>query len=250
MVRLPKRPAALAAAALNRRGSNHLLSLLPADDRARILKLCKRVSLEIETVLHQMDDRVEHMYFPLSGMISLVIASPEGGTIEIAAVGNEGVVDTLVALGGERSHWRALIQLGGDFLRIGTADFLRELERSAALTDLTNRFAQALTVQISQSVMCNGLHSVEQRICRWLLMTHDRAGRDEMHLTQQFLADMLGVRRPTVTVAAGMLQKAGFVEYSRGKVLVLDRQGLEDTSCECYAEVNRKLEKLLNWLPA
>jgi CRP-like cAMP-binding protein len=128
---------------------------------------------------------------------------------------------------------------------MGVRDFRLELQRNSVLNHMVHRFAHALTIQISQSVMCNRLHPMEERICRWLLMAHDRAGTDEIMLTQRFIAEMLGIRRPSVTVAAGLLQKAGFIAYSRGQVTILDRAGLEDAACECYAIVDRELEGLV-----
>jgi CRP-like cAMP-binding protein len=226
-------------------GTNFLLSLLPEAERQRLLSKYGTVAMAIETVLYKAGSPIDAVYFPLSGMVSLVIDSAEGETIEIGVVGNEGAVGFGVALGAAVSHNTALIQMAGEFVRIRRDDFLAEFANSAALGALVGRFSLALTAQISQSVLCNHAHPMEERICRWLLMAHDRAGGDEIRLTQRFLADMLGVRRPTVTVAAGMLQKAGYIGYSRGTVRVLDRQGLEDTACECYYVVNQRLCDLL-----
>ena len=194
------------AARAHERGTNLILALLPAADRRRIAGNCEKVSLDIETVLYE-----------------------AGGV-----------------LGAERSHVKALIQVKGEFLRMRRKDFMAELKNDGPFARLVQRFSQTLTTQISQSILCNCAHSMEQRICRWLLMTHDRAGADQMKLTQHFIAQMLGVRRPSVTVAAGLLQKAGFIKYSRGSVTVLDRAGLEDASCECYAIVNKELDVLMH----
>ena len=234
-----------AATPLNTLGINYVLSRLPRADRDRILEHCQRKFLQIEEVLYEAGAAISFVYFPLSGMVSMVIGSKEGGTIEVGVVGNEGLVGTPAALGSKTSHVRALVQTQGEFLRMGVQDFQLELKRSEALTDLVHRYSQALMIQISQSVMCNRLHSMEERICRWLLMTHDRAGTDTIVLTQAFIAEMLGIRRPSVTVAAGMLQKAGFIDYFRGNVTVLNRAGLEDTACECYAIVARELAELM-----
>ncbi|HLX78953.1 MAG TPA: Crp/Fnr family transcriptional regulator [Burkholderiales bacterium] len=230
---------------INRLGSNHLLSLLPRDDREHVLGRCEKLSMEVGRVLYEAGEPIAHVYFPLSGMISMVLGASDGATIEVGVVGNEGLLGASIALGSERSHVKALIQVAGEFLRMTAQDFRAEAKRSTALTGLAQRFAQSLMVQVSQSVMCNRLHSMEERICRWLLMAHDRAGVDEIGLTQQFISEMLGVRRPSVTVAAGILQKAGLIRYSRSKVTVLDRAGLEESACECYALVNRELEALM-----
>jgi len=233
------------ATKVNRLGRNQVLSLLPAADRRRILDRSDRLFLDARTILYRADDLITHIYFPLGGMVSLVITTEEGETVEVGSIGNEGLVGTARALGAERSHVQALVQVSGEVLRMPLKDFQRELKRSAALARMTQRFAQALLTQIAQSVACNQLHSVEQRTCRWFLMTHDRAGVDEMVLTQQFVSQMLGVRRPSVTVAAGILQKAGLIRYARGKLTVLDRKGLEAGACECYGIVKRESERLL-----
>lgn len=231
---------------VNRHGVNQILSLVADADRERIVGRCEKLSLKIEHVLYEPGQPMTHVYFPLSGMVSMVLGSEEGATIEVGVVGNEGLLGTALALGAERSHLKALIQVQGEFLQMGLPEFRLELRGNALFSRLVQRFAQALTVQISQSVMCNRLHPMEERICRWLLMAHDRAGTDEVLLTQRFIAEMLGIRRPSVTVAAGLLQKAGFIAYSRGHVTILDRAGLENAACECYALVDRELEQLMN----
>jgi CRP-like cAMP-binding protein len=231
--------------AVNVTGQNRLLSLLPAAERQRVLERCERMRLEHRTVLYEPGAQIEQVYFPLHGMVSLVITSEEGQTVEIGTVGNEGMLGTQVVLGARTSHVEAVIQVAGEFLRMGRNDLQRELKRDGKLRSLAERFAQALTNQIAQSVLCNRAHSVDERLCRWFLMTHDRAGRNEMVLTQQFVAQMLGVRRPSVTVAAGVLQKAGLISYSRGKLEILNRRGLEAGACECYEIVRQETERLL-----
>jgi CRP-like cAMP-binding protein len=230
---------------VNNRGENRLLSLLPQGDRKRILARCDRLSLDIRIVLYEANGDMAHVYFPLSGMISLVLNTQDGQTIEVGSIGNEGMLGTPLVLGSDKSPVEALIQVQGDVLRMTAKDFLRELKRSSALRDAAQRFAQALMTQISQSVACNRVHPVEERICRWLLMTHDRVGLDDMVLTQQFVSQMLGVRRPSVTVVAGALQKAGLIRYTRGKMTILNRKGLEAGACECYQIVRRESERLL-----
>lgn len=230
---------------LNVRDQNRLLLTLPAAERRRIVDACDKVHLEQRTVVYKANADIEEVYFPLSGMVSLVISSAQGQTVEIGTIGNEGMAGTQLVLGGARSQVQAVIQMAGDFLRMARQDLEEALARDGAMRFIAQRFAQALTNQIAQSVLCNRIHSVEERLCRWFLMTHDRVGSDEIPLTQQFVAQMLGVRRPSVTVAVGMLQKAGLISYSRGKLEVLDRAGLEADACECYAIVRQQTGSLL-----
>jgi CRP-like cAMP-binding protein len=230
---------------VNRRGSNHLLSLLPRDDRERIIGRCERQAIGIGQVLHESGAPIVHVYFPLSGMISMVLNSIGGKTVEVGVVGNEGLLGTSVLLGSETSHVTSLIQVAGDFLRMTAKDLRAEAKRSPVLAEMAQHFAQSLMIQVSQSVMCNRLHSMDARICRWLLMAHDRAGMDQIGLTQQFISQMLGVRRASVTAAAGKLQHAGLITYARSRITVLDRAGMEGRACECYNLANRALEKLL-----
>ena len=226
-------------------GENRLLELLPAAERERLLARGQKMHLQRPAVLYELNSEIQEVYFPLSGMISLVISSEEGQTVEIGTVGNEGMLGTQIALGADRSQVEAVIQVTGEFIRMSRADFESELDRGGRLRSVVARFAQALTNQIAQSVLCNRIHSVEERLCRWFLLTHDRAGTDDILLTQHFVAQMLGVRRPSVTVAAGMLQKAGLITYSRGKLTIVDRAGLEAGACECYDIVCQEAARLL-----
>lgn len=228
-----------------RKGTNSVLSLLPEKSRQAILERCEKRMLKLGRPVYESGARVAHVFLPLSAMISMVIDSPEGGTVEVAVIGNEGVAGAHVALGAERSPWRGVVQLEGEALRMSVKDFREAMHRHPGFANLVHRFAHALTVQISQSVVCNCLHSVEQRLCRWLLMANDRAGTASMRMTQDFVAHMLGVHRSTVTVAAGILQKAGLIRYSHGKITVLDRKRLEHTACDCYGLADRELRALL-----
>jgi CRP-like cAMP-binding protein len=230
---------------VNNRGTNQLLSLLPPGDRKRILARSDKISLDIKSILYEAGGAMPYVYFPLSGMVSLVLNTQEGQTIEVGTIGNEGMAGTPLVLGADKSPVEAIIQVSGDLLRMSAKDFRVELKRSSKLRDVAQRFAQALMNQISQSVVCNRIHPVEKRICRWLLMTHDRVGLDDMGLTQQFVSQMLGVRRPSVTVVAGSLRDAGLIKYSRGKMAILNRKGLEAGACECYQIVKRESERLL-----
>ena len=163
----------------------------------------------------------------------------------MGTIGNEGMVGTPVFLGSESSPTRAISQVPGEAMRMETEAFQEEMKLGGSLYGLVQRYTQTMINQISQSTVCNHRHSVEKRMCRWLLMSHDRVGTDEFPLTHEFLAQMLGVRRPTVTAAAGILQKAGLISYHRGRVTVLDRNGLEAASCECYEVVAKELDRLL-----
>lgn len=230
---------------LNVPGQNHLVESLPAPERAQFVGRCDKVTLKAQTVLFQANRSIEAAYFPLTGMVSLVGSTREGDAIEIGSIGNEGIAGAFVALGADRSTAAAMIQISGDFLRITLPDLQAELGRSQALNEMLQRFAHSLTNQISQSLICNQTHAVEQRICKWLLMAHDRVSEDELDLTQDFIAQLLGVRRATVTVVAGLLQKAGLIQYSRGHITILDRHGLQAEACECYEIVRRETERLL-----
>ena len=224
-------------------GENALLSALPPGERER-LRL-ERVSSEIKDVVYESNGPISHVYFPLSGVYSLVVVMQDGLTVEAATVGNEGMVGMPVFLGADKSPHRAFCQIPAESLRTTADDFRAEVGRGGALDAVMRRYNQALVNQMAYSVACNRLHSVEERMCRWLLMSHDRVGEDRFPLTQEFLAQMLGVRRPSVTVTAGVLQKAGLIAYTRGQVIILDRGGLEESSCECYAVVRAEFERLL-----
>jgi CRP-like cAMP-binding protein len=230
---------------VHRKGENRVLTLLPKAERARILARCERVATEAKKTLFRANAPITHVYFPLSGMASMVLNAHSGATVEVGTVGNEGMVGMPVYFGAKSSPTEGIWQVSGEALRMKAKDFGREIEKGGALRLVLLRFSQALVNQISQSVLCNRLHPVEQRLSRWLLMTHDRAGRDEFGLTQQFVAQMLAVRRPSVTVAAGILQKAGLIRYRRGALAVVDRRRLEASSCECYEVVKKEFERLL-----
>ena len=231
---------------LNVPGKNHLIESLPEPERTRLMEKCDTLTLAAGSMLFQANRPIEAAYFPLTGMVSLVGTTEEGHAIEVGTIGNEGIAGGFIALGSDRSASAGMVQCSGDFLRIMVEDLCAELGRSRALNEIVQRFAHALTNQISQSLVCNQTHPIEERICRWLLMAHDRVGRDELDLTQEFIAQMLGIRRPTVTVVAGLIQKAGLTRYSRGRITILDRQGLQDGACECYDIVRREAERLLS----
>jgi len=225
-------------------GENRLLTALPRAEYRRLRPHLEKVSLPLKDILYEANGPIPHIFFPLNGVVSLVLM--EGGfTLELGTIGNEGMVGTPVFLGAESSPTRAISQVPGDALRMETKVFQEEMTRGGPLHGLVQRYTQAMINQISQSTVCNHRHSVQKRMCRWLLMSHDRVGTDEFQLTQEFLAQMLGVRRPTVSAAAGILQKAGLITYHRGRLTVLDRKGLEAASCECYEVVAKELDRLL-----
>jgi CRP-like cAMP-binding protein len=226
-------------------GQNRLLSSLPRDVQIRLLPRMEKISFGLKQILYDAGQPIGHVYFPLSGVISLLITLKGGETVEVATTGNEGVVGTSLLLGTERSSFKAVCQVTGQALKMRADAFRRSVEEHPELGALVRRYAQALVDQIAQTTACNHVHSVQARMCRWLLMTHDRVGADEFHLTQEFLAQMLGVRRPSVTVAAGLLQKAGLIRYQRGRIRITDRPGLESGACECYETVRQEFDRLL-----
>jgi CRP-like cAMP-binding protein len=226
-------------------GQNRLLSGLPREVQLMLLPRMERVSLGIRHSLHQAGAPISHLWFPLSGVISLVITLKNGISVEVGTIGNEGVVGMPVFHGAERSATHAFCQVAGQAMKMRVETFKRAVEEHPELNEMVRRYAQAMTQQTMQSTACNHAHTVQQRMCRWLLMTHDRVGADEFHLTQEFLAQMLGVRRPSVTVVAGVLQKAGLISYRRGRIRIADRAGLEAGACECYDAVRTELDRLL-----
>ncbi len=226
-------------------GENRLLAALPRKEYDRLRPHLEKVSLSLKEILYEPKGPIPHVYFPLDGVVSLVIIMDGGFSLEVGIIGNEGMVGTPVFLGCQSSLTRAISQVPGDALRMETTVFQEEMLRRGALYGLVQRSTQAMINQVSQSTVCNHRHSVKKRMCRWLLMTHDRVGTDEFPLTHEFLAQMLGVRRPTVTAAACSLQAAELIRYHRGRVTVLDREGMEAASCECYGVVAEELDRLL-----
>ena len=223
---------------------NRILDALAASDGHSLLTGLTEVVLGIKTVLFEPGQRIDEVYFPLDGVISLVTPLEDGAIVEVATVGNEGIVGVPVVLGGSLAV-RAISQVAGRALRIDTGAFLSEMERRGPFAVLVQRYIQALFGQISQAAACNRLHSNEERLSRWLLMSHDRVGVDEFAITHEFLGQMLGSRRATVTLSAGILQAAGLIRYQRGHVTIIDRVGLEGVSCECYGVIKEELDRVL-----
>jgi len=225
-------------------GENRLLVALPRGEYDRLLPHLEKVSLPLRETLYEANGPIAHVFFPLNGVVSLVIMD-NSFTLEVGIIGNEGMVGTPIFLGSDRSPTKAIAQIPGEALRMEAKVFEKEMRRGGPLHGLVQRYTQAMINQISQSIVCNHRHSVAKRMCRWLLMSHNRMATDEFPLTHEFLAQMLGVRRPTVTAVAGNLQKAGLINYHRGRITVLDRKGLEAGSCECYEVIAKELDRLI-----
>ncbi len=214
--------------------ANRLLAHLPRRDRDHFVRGCERVDLEFNKILAEPGDTMRHIHFPTGGFVSLLAVMPDGVPIEVALVGNEGMVGMPLALGLERSSGRALVQGAGSALRMGGAKFRRELQASPALRATVDRYIHACIGQLAQTAGCNRFHVVEERLARWLLMTSDRAHSATFHITHEFLAMMLGVRRVGVTKAASALQRRKLISYTRGDIRIRDRAGLEAAACGCY----------------
>ncbi len=219
---------------------NRLLAALPGEEKGRLLPDLERVSLNVRGILYDLDDPIRYVYFPNSGVISILTVVDDGLTIEAGTVGREGVVGIPVFLGIDTSINRAVVQVAGEAMRMKAEAFKEAARRSGLFHDLLQLYTYALLTQISLSVACNRFHGVEKRLARWLLMMNDRAGVDEFQLTQEFIARMLGARRPHVTTAARNLQNVGLIRNGRGKIAILNRQGLERVSCDCYISCKKR----------
>lgn len=223
---------------------NRILDALPPVERARLFGDLTLTMLPIRTVLFEPGQQIDAVYLPLDGVVSLVTALEDGAIVEVATVGNEGIVGVPLLAGGTLAV-RAISQVAGRALRMQADVFLAEFDRNGPLSKLVRRYIQALFGQISQAAACNRLHSNEERLSRWLLMSHDRVGVDEFGITHEFLGQMLGSRRATVTLSAGILQAAGLIRYHRGQVTIIDRPGLEAVSCECYGVIKHELDRVI-----
>ena len=219
--------------------------MLPAADRRRIVDGMERVDTRHGELLFRQHEPIAAVDFPLHGVLSVVVVMEDGGVAEVGTVGNEGMAGIPLAMGTDHSPAQGFYQVPGSAYRMSAQAFRAEMDNGGAFAAIMRLYAQAFLSQVSQSAACNRLHPVDQRLCRWILMSHDRTGGDRIALTQEFLAQMLGVRRATVSVAAGLLQKAGLIRYNRGIINVLDRERLEASSCECYSVVRREFERLL-----
>jgi CRP-like cAMP-binding protein len=228
--------------------ANKLLSALPLADRQRISSYLTTVPAPFKHVFYKQGSTIDDVYFPGSGAWSLTKTMEDGGTAEVGTIGNEGLIGSSVFFGDRQAHTEAIVQLAGDVdpFKMPVAAFMAEMELRGAFFNRVIRYHQAQTIQVQQTTACNALHPAEQRCCRWLLMTRDRVGSDELKLTHEFLAIMLGVRRPTVTIIVGTLEKAGLIANGhRGAINIANREGLEAASCECYATVKANFARLL-----
>jgi CRP-like cAMP-binding protein len=226
-------------------GRNLLLAALPKADLDRLLPVLEVIPLRLEERLHRIDEFVEHVYFPAGGFCSLVTVLEDGGMVEVATIGREGAVGVSGALNGHRALATALVQgTSGACYRMTADAFRREMNRGGPFYALLSRYAHALLGSSMQSTACNAVHSVEQRLARWLLMAHDRMETDGFTVTQENVAMMLGATRPTVTIVAGTLHRAGLIAYHRGRVTILDRENLELVSCGCYRATTDLLSRV------
>jgi CRP-like cAMP-binding protein len=226
--------------------ANRLLGALPHKDYLRLLENCKHVELTFADILCEPGDRIRHVYFPAEGFVSL--AAPVNGhaSMEVGLIGNEGMLGIPLILGIDVSPLRALVRGSGAALQMDARSFRHELSQSRALQRGLNRYLYALMAQFAQTVACTRFHLLDARLARWLLMTQDRAHADVFHLTHEFLADMLGVRRVGVTKAAGVLQRSKLISYKRGQITILDRRGLESVSCDCYQTMKDTYDDMLH----
>jgi CRP-like cAMP-binding protein len=225
-------------------GANRLLAALPADDYARLARHLETVALPLKQVLYAPDVPIPHVYFPTEGVCSLLQIMADGTAVEVATVGHEGLVGLPVFLGVASTPGQALVQVPGAALRLATDIFRREVVCGCPLHALLQRYTQALLVQMAQGLACNHLHPIAARCARWLLQTHDHVRAEEFLLTQEFLAQMLGVRRASVNAAAGALQRAGLIRYARGIITIRDRPGLEAVACECYGIIQAQHDRV------
>lgn len=224
---------------------NHLLAALPSQDFGRLEPQLQLISMPLGKVLYESGSLLNHVYFPTTSIVSLLYVMADGASAEIAIVGNEGVIGVSLFMGGETTPSRAVVQSAGHAFRLSAQLLKEEFTRAGAMQRLLLRYTQALITQMAQTAVCNRHHSLDQQLCRWLLLSLDRLASNELVMTQELIANMLGVRREGVTEAAGRLQEAGLIQYRRGHITVLDRAGLEARTCECYAVVKRESDRLL-----
>jgi len=241
-------PDGLPTAASSSPRQNHLLAALPPSDYERFAPRLELVEMNLGDALYESGAKLQHVYFPTTCIISLLYVMEDGASAEIAVVGNEGILGISLFMGGNTTPSRAIVQSAGHAYRL-KADLLKdEFERYGPTMHLLLRYTQALITQMAQTAVCNRHHSVDQQLCRWLLLSLDRMASNELTMTQELIANMLGVRREGVTEAAGKLQRAGLIEYHRGKITVINRPGVEKRSCECYQVVKTEFDRLLPYV--
>lgn len=224
---------------------NHLLAALPADARQRLFPYLKLVRLPLGKALYESGDILREVYFPTDAIVSLLYVMEDGASAEIAVVGNEGLIGVALFMGGESTTSRAIVQSAGFAYQLTGQRLKEEFNRHDEMQQLMLRYTQSLITQMAQTAVCNRHHSINQQLCRWLLLSLDRLSGNQLTMTQELIANMLGVRREGVTDAVGKLQKLGVIEYHRGHITVLDRPKLEEPCCECYAVVKKETDRLL-----
>ncbi len=224
---------------------NFLLAALPPDEYQRWVPMLELVDMPLGQVLYESGLTLSHMYFPLDSIVSLLYVMENGSSAEIAVVGNEGLVGVSLFMGGNTTPSRAVVQSGGRGFRLEANAMKNEFNRAGPVLHLLLRYTQALITQMAQTAVCNRHHTLDQQLCRWLLLSLDRLKGNELVMTQELIANMLGVRREGVTESALKLQSSGLIHYSRGRIKVLDRNGLEERTCECYAVVKKEYDRLL-----
>jgi CRP-like cAMP-binding protein len=220
---------------------NRMLSALSPEERARLLPSMQRIPLTLGQVIYESGTRLNFAYLPTTSIVSSVYTTQEGATAQMALIGNEGIAGIELFLDRDKAHYRTVVQIAGEAIRVSSKALQTEFARGGAFQHIILQYNNTLLTQLSQTTICNQLHSVEQRLCRWLLECDDRVSGNEIHMTQENIANMLGVRREGVTVAAGRLQEAGLIQYSRGRIHILDRDGLEAVACECYRVVGQEV---------
>lgn len=225
---------------------NHILAALSGEVRQRVLPHLEEVIMPLGKVLYEAGDPVRHVYFPTDCIVSLLTTTENGASAEISVVGYEGLIGISLCMGEETAFCRALIQSSGTGYRLSSRKFMEEFHRHGELMRLALRYTQVLITQMTQTAVCNRHHTIKQQLCRWLLLSLDRLPSNDLVMTQELIAAMLGVRREGVTEAAGKLQKIGAIKYRRGHIRILDRPALEEMSCECYGVVKRETDRLLN----
>jgi CRP-like cAMP-binding protein len=228
---------------------NHLLDAMPRETQDRLFPHMKLVDLPLGKVLYESGDALHNVYFPTNAIVSLLYVMESGASAEISVVGNEGLIGIAVFMGGESTPSRAIVQSAGSAFSLSSKRLRNEFNAYADMRMLMLRYTQALITQMAQTAVCNRHHSIDQQLCRWLLLSLDRLVGNHLAMTQELIANMLGVRREGVTEAAGKLQDLNIIEYHRGKITVLDRPGLEKLCCECYAVVKKETDRLLTYRP-
>ena len=224
---------------------NHLLAALPAGELARIKTKLEPVSFKLGDVLYESGNKMDYAYFPTTAIISMLYVMENGATAEIGVVGNDGMIGNALFMGGDTTTSRAIIQSAGEIFKMKAKDLKAEFKLGGGFQEMMLRFTQALLTQVSQTAVCNRLHTVEQQFCRWLLLSHDRLDSDNLVMTHDLISNMLGVRREGITLATQKLAKRKLIRNVRGTITIIDRQGLEGAVCECYAVVNAEYNRLL-----